>query len=141
MTDQTKTALEQARRIAVVGYSANPARPSHRVAQFLQAAGYDVIAVNPGLAGQIHLGKPAVAQLSDIAGGVDLVDVFRASDAVPAIVDEVLDLDPRPQTLWLQLDITSPATQKAADAGIAVVEDRCTAIEYQRLFGAQRVTP
>ncbi|ADO43424.1 CoA-binding protein [Ketogulonicigenium vulgare] len=135
-----KKALEKARRIAIVGFSANPARPSHSVARFLQAAGYDLVLVNPGLAGQDHLGTKVVATLAE-AGRIDLVDVFRNSHAIPALVDELLALPYAPHTLWLQLGITNLATLAASEAGIAVVEDRCTAIEYQRHFGASRINP
>ncbi|MGR3485632.1 MAG: CoA-binding protein [Paracoccaceae bacterium] len=136
MTDAELTALlTRVRRIALVGFSANPARPSHRVAAFLIRHGYAVVPVNPGLAGQTHLGVEVTGALSGIEGPVDMVDVFRASEHVAGIVDEVLTLWPdAPPVIWTQLDVRDDAAAaRARAAGATVVQDRCPAIEIPRL--------
>ncbi|SEM54377.1 hypothetical protein SAMN04488003_101477 [Loktanella fryxellensis] len=126
--------LHRVRRIAVVGFSANPARTSHGVARFLQGRGHVIVPVNPGLAGQVHLGEVVHATLADVPGTVDMVDVFRQSDAVPGIVEEALARWPTLDVIWLQLGVRHDAAAAAARAqGVTVVQDRCPKIEYARL--------
>lgn len=126
-------ALTTSRTIAIVGASADAARPSHDVMQYLQTAGYDVIPVNPGLAGQNLLGVPVVATLRDVAKPIDLVDIFRRVDAVPAIVEDAIAVGAK--TVWMQLDIVDEASaERARAAGLDVVMDRCTKIEHARLM-------
>lgn len=119
----------------MVGASPNPARPSNGVLRFLLGKGYDVVPINPGHAGkQIH-GQTVVASLADIEGPVDMVDVFRAADRLPALVDEILALPNRPKVIWGQLTVRDDeAAKKAEEAGITVIMDRCPAIEYPRLM-------
>ena len=126
--------LRSTKVIALVGASPNAERPSHRVMAFLLRKGYRVIPVNPGQAGKEILGQPVVARLADILEPIDLVDVFRAADALPDLVDEVLALSPVPKVIWGQLSVRhDEAAAKAEAAGIKVVMDRCPAIEYPRL--------
>ncbi len=130
--------LLRTRRIALVGASANPARPSHGVMRVLLARGYAVTPVNPGLAGQTLLGRPVAATLDEAArdpdGPLDMVDIFRASDQAGAVVDDAIRLGAR--SVWLQLGvIDTAAVQRALDAGLAAVMDRCPAIEWPRLLG------
>lgn len=116
--------------IALVGASQNAARPSHGVMKFLLARGYDVVPVNPGLAGQEILGQRVYATLGDIPHKIDMVDVFRNSDAVAGLVHEALELSPRPSVIWLQLGVRDDeAAKKAEAAGLKVVMNRCPAIE------------
>ncbi|WP_428375944.1 CoA-binding protein [Lichenicoccus sp.] len=116
------------RRIALVGASANPARPSHGVMRFLLARGFTVVPVNPGLAGQLLLGQPVVSLLAD-AAPLDMVDVFRASGHVAGIAGEAIRLGAR--TLWLQLGVIDEAAAATARAaGLRVVMDRCPKIEW-----------
>ena len=89
--------LSQTRTIALVGASANPARPSHHVMAFLLGRGYRVIPVNPGLTGQTLLGQPVVARLAELGESVDMVEIFRSSDAAGGVVDEALALAPPPR--------------------------------------------
>ncbi len=128
--------LQSVKTIALLGASPKPERPSNGVMAFLLSKGYRVIPVNPGQAGkQIH-GETVVARLADIKEGVDMVDVFRESFALPGIVDEVLAMENRPSVLWMQLDVVhEEAAERAAQAGLQVVMDRCPAIEYPRLIG------
>lgn len=125
--------LASVRTIAVVGASANPARPSHDVTAWLAGRGYEVVAVNPGHAGGTIAGVPCFASLADVPHPIDMVDVFRRSDAVPGIVDEVLAMAPQPMALWLQLGVVhEDAATRARTAGIIVVQDRCPKIELMR---------
>jgi predicted CoA-binding protein len=134
--DDIRDILAHARTIAVVGLSANPDRPSHAVAAFLAARGHRVVGVNPGIAGQRMLGEEVRATLSDIPFDIDMVDIFRPSDAVPPIVDEALARFPALDTIWMQLGIRhADAAARARAAGIRVVENRCPKIEYARLAG------
>ncbi len=123
--------LTTTRRIAVVGLSPNPARPSYGVTAFLIGRGFDVVGVNPGLAGQTVLGRPVVATLAD-AAPLDMVDIFRASDAAGAVIDQAIALGAR--TVWTQLGVRDDAAAARAEAaGLRVVMDRCPAIEWRRL--------
>lgn len=140
-TDQfLRQILKRTRTIAVVGVSANEVRPSFYVARYLKLKGYTVVPVNPGLAGQTLLGETVYAALSDVPMDVDMVDIFRRSEAVPAIVDEALARWPALQTIWMQIGVThADATSLAEARGVDVVQDRCPKIEYQRLFGELRM--
>lgn len=121
--------------IAVVGLSPNEARPSWGVARYLQANGYRVIPVNPGQAGGKILGETVYARLSDIPPmiPVQMVDIFRKSEAVGPIVDEALAHLPHLNSIWLQLGIRNDAAASRAEArGITVIQDRCPKIEFPR---------
>lgn len=138
--DFLKTILKRTRRVAVVGVSMNPVRPSNYVARYMGLKGYEVIPVNPGHAGEILYGQTVRATLSEIEGGVDMVDIFRRSDHVPPIVDEALSAFPELQTIWMQIGVeNTEAAEKARARGVDVVMNRCPKIEYQRLFGELRM--
>ncbi len=123
--------LRRTRRIALVGASARPERPSFGVMRFLLSRGYDVVPVNPGLAGQRLHGQLVVATLSE-AAPLDMVDIFRSLDQVPAVVDEATRLGPR--SVWMQLGLAEPASAgRARAAGLVVAMNRCPAIEWPRL--------
>jgi len=124
--------LRSARRIAVVGLSDDPFRPSHSVAGYLQRAGYEIVGVHPG--GGTVLGVPRLASLREVrAGGpIDIVDIFRRSEAVPALLPELLAV--RPRLVWMQLGVEdAPTAEALIAAGIAVVQDRCLAVEHRAL--------
>ena len=128
--------LNEVKSIAIVGASANDVRPSFFVAKYLIDKGYDVFPVNPGQAGKQILGRMTYASLADVPEAIDMVDIFRASAAVPAIIDEVLALDPLPKVVWMQLTVRhDEAAARAEAAGIRVVMNRCPKIEYARLSG------
>lgn len=128
--------LNSVRSIAIVGASANEVRPSFFVTKYLIDKGYKVFPINPGHAGREILGRMTYASLADVPEPIDMVDVFRASAAVPGVVDEVLALDPRPAVIWMQLTVRhDEAAAKAEAAGIKVVMNRCPKIEYGRLSG------
>jgi predicted CoA-binding protein len=134
--DDLRRILGTTRVIALVGASANPDRPSHRVGWSLARRGYRVIPVNPGLAGQSLFGETVVARLSDIPAdaSVDMVDIFRRSEEVGPVVDAALAALPSLRTVWMQLGVVNQAAAEAARAkGVEVVMDRCPAIEIPRL--------
>ena len=126
--------LQENRRIAMVGLSADPMRPSHFAAIYMQSEGYDVIPVNPRYAGQTILGETVYSSLEEIPGQVDIVDVFRRADEVPKIARSAAAIGAN--VLWMQLGIVNDeAAQIAREAGLEVVMDRCVKIEHARFFG------
>ncbi|MGI9399758.1 MAG: CoA-binding protein [Rhizobiaceae bacterium] len=128
--------LMKARTVAIVGASANKVRPSYFVTTYLDSKGFDVIPVNPGKAGQQIAGLDTVGSLADIDRPVDLVDIFRKSEAAIGVVHEILAMDPLPKVVWMQLGIKNyEAAGLAEEAGMKVVMNRCPKIEYARLCG------
>ena len=128
------TLLRDARTIAVVGYSADPSRPSSSVSRYLRQHGYRVVPVNPLLSGAVVDGERAYDRLTDIPADVriDLVDVFRRGEHLDAVVDDALAA--RAPALWFQLRLGNvAAAERAEAAGLRVVWDRCTRIEHQRM--------
>lgn len=128
--------LTGTRTVAMVGWSPNPERPSHGVADFLRSRGMRVIPVNPGQAGLTHADETIRARLNEIptADGVEMVDIFRRSDAVSAIVDEALVALPGLKVIWMQLGVQDEAAAARARArGVIVVQNRCPKIETRRL--------
>ena len=126
--------LNTVKTIAMVGVSANTSRPSYFAFKYLLERGYHMIPVNPGLAGSELLNQKVYARLGDIPEPIDMVDIFRASQYAPAIVEEALALSPRPQVIWMQLGIRNDdAAMLAEQNGLKVVMNRCPKIEYGRL--------
>lgn len=124
--------LGEPQRIAVVGASPNPARPSNGVLAFLVAQGHDVIAINPGHAGSTIHGAPVVASLANVEPPAEIVDIFRKSEDAGAAVDEAIVHGAK--AVWLQIGVIDDAAAKRADAaGLIVVMDRCPKIEAPRL--------
>jgi len=120
--------------IAMVGISPKDNRPSYFAFKYLLERGYRMIPVNPGHAGKEILGQKVYAKLTDIPEPVDMVDIFRASQFAPAVVDEALQMKPPPAVIWMQLTVRNDeAAVKAEAAGLKVVMDRCPKIEYGRL--------
>ncbi len=128
--------LTSVKRIALVGASANEARPSFIVTKYLLDKGYDVIPVNPGLAGQTLLGRTVHGTLQDIVGPIDMVEIFRNSEAAGPITDEALALEPLPKVIWMQLSVRNDEAAARVEAlGVKVVMNRCPKIEYGRMSG------
>ena len=122
--------------IAMIGASPKPWRDSYRVMEFLQKQGYRVLPINPTFAGQELLGEQVLAQLSDCPAPVDMVDIFRNSDAAGQVVDEALCEKQRLglRAIWMQLGVVDhAAAERASQAGFSVVMDRCPKIELRRL--------
>ena len=129
--DRVRELLLGARRIAVVGLSADATRPSHWVSEYMQTAGYEIVPVHP--AGGTVLGAPVHPSLTQAAeaGPIDLVKVFRRSEHIPALVDEIIAV--RPQLVWLQAGIRNDdAAGRIEAAGIPVVQDRCIMVDHRR---------
>jgi len=134
--DEIRAILSRVKRIAMVGASANPARPSYFVLKYLSSRGFTVMPINPGLAGGDILGHSVYAKLAEAPGPIDMVDIFRNSEAALGIVQEVLMLDPKPSVIWMQLGVfNAEAAKIARAAGLTVVMNRCPKIEYARLSG------
>ncbi|WP_424986113.1 CoA-binding protein [Microbulbifer sp. S227A] len=135
-----KDVLKRTRVIAVVGVSMNPVRPSYYVARYLSLKGYTVIPVNPGHAGKTLFGATIMGSLRDIDRPVDMVDIFRRSEAVPPIVDEALQAFPDLGTIWMQIGVEHEEAAARAEAhGVTVIQNLCPKMEYQRLFGELRM--
>jgi len=127
--DAARPIVATARRIAIVGLSPNPNRPSHGVGAYLQRAGYQIVPVRPGV--DEVLGEPAYPTLAAAAaaGPLDIVDIFRRPDAIGALVPDLLAA--RPQLVWMQLGISNEAAADALGAaGIPVVQDHCLKLAH-----------
>jgi predicted CoA-binding protein len=129
--------LQQYQHVAIVGISSDQYRPSHFVAIYLQAEGYDIVLVNPRYAGQTILGKKVYASLTEAkAAGetIEIVDVFRKPEDIPPIAEEAIQIGAN--VLWLQLGIRNDeAGKRAQEAGLTFVQDRCIKMEHARFFG------
>lgn len=129
--DEIKELFERAKTIAVVGLSSSPLRPSHGVSAYMQSHGYRIIPVNPQIRGA--LGEKAYPSLSQVPEKIDIVNIFRRPEFVEEIVDEAIAL--KVPAIWMQEDVVNePAAQKARNAGIFVVMDRCILKEHQLRF-------
>lgn len=132
--DYIRHVLDKVRTIALVGASNNTVRPSYFVLKYMLAKGYKVIPVNPGLAGQEILGQRVYASLQDIPEPVDMVDVFRNSEAALRITKDAIAIGAK--VVWMQLSVRNDEAAALAEAaGLEVVMDRCPKIEYGRLSG------
>src|SRR4051812_6438929 len=126
---EIRRVLEEAKTIAVVGYSTRPMRPSHEIAHMLKAVGYDVYLVNPTVASTSE--EVIYPQLADVPVPIDIVDVFRRADAVPDVVEAAIAA--KAKLVWMQLGIINEAAaQRAEEAGLKVIMDRCIKIDYWR---------
>ena len=134
--DYIRDILSSVRTIALVGVSDNDVRASYFVYKYLLDKGYDVTPVNPNLAGRELVGRKVYASLSDIPHTLDMVDIFRNSQAAGAITDEALTLTPLPKVIWMQLTVRNDEAAARAEAkGVKVVMNRCPKMEYGKLSG------
>ena len=132
--DYIRDILEDTKTIAMVGASSDPERPSNQIMRYLQAAGFRVIPVNPGIGAEGLFGETAYASLEEVPDQIDMVDVFRQSDAVAGIVDELIPIIASKgiRYLWLQLGVLDETSaDRARKAGLEVVMDRCLKIEHE----------
>ena len=126
--------LKDTKLIAMVGASATWSRPSYFAMKYMQQKGFRVIPVNPGIAGKEVLGELAVANLEEIQEPIDMVDIFRNSKAAGQIPDDAIKAEAK--IVWMQLGVrNNEAAERAEDAGLRVVMNRCPKIEYARLYG------
>lgn len=131
-----RSILAQAKTVAIVGASTNPARASNIVLKYLLLKRYRAIPVNAVYAGQEILGEMTYASLAEAPQPLDMIDIFRRHDAIAGIVDEALALEKKPKAIWMQLGVRDDASAARAEAaGIKVVMNRCAKIEYGRLCG------
>lgn len=134
--DYIRSVLQDVKTIAVVGASANTVRPSYFVMKYMIEKGYTVYPVNPGLAGQDLLGQKVYATLAEIPVSIDMVDIFRNSEAALDVTKEALSLAVKPAVIWMQLSVRhDEAAELAEAAGIRVVMNRCPKMEYGKLSG------
>jgi predicted CoA-binding protein len=134
--DYLRGILQSVKTIALVGASQNPARPSWIVTKYLIERDYKVIPINPGLAGGELLGQRVYGSLAEVPVPIDMVEIFRNSEAAGPITDEALALDPLPKVIWMQLTVRDDAAAGRAEAkGVKVVMDRCPKIEFGRFSG------
>ena len=134
--DLIRSILKSAKTIALVGASANEVRPSYFVLKYLLGRGYRMFPVNPGIAGTDILGAKVYGSLAEIPEPLDMVEIFRNSEAADGIVDEALALDPLPKIIWMQLSVRNDAAAARAEArGVQVIMNRCPKIEYGRISG------
>jgi predicted CoA-binding protein len=134
--DYIRSILQLVRTIALVGASAKEVRPSHLVMKYMLSKGYEVIPINPGLEGKTILDRTVYARLKDVPGPIDMVDIFKNSEAAGAVVDEALQLDPLPKVIWMQLTVRNDAAALRAEArGVQVVMNRCPKMEYGKHSG------
>lgn len=134
--DFLRDVLGRVKTIACIGASPNPARPSHYVSQYLRQKGYRVIPVNPGHGGKHLFGEVVVPDIASLPDGVDMIDVFRRSDAVAEVVGAAIERFPDLDVLWTQIGVRDDAAAARAEAaGVTVIQDRCPKIEYARLIG------
>ncbi len=132
--DDLRELLQASRTIAVVGMKDDESEDAYRVPLYMQRHGHRILPVNPKL-GRV-LGERAAGSLGEIDVPVDLVNLFRAPDHIPAHVDEILAMQPRPRAVWMQLGIVHGASAARLRAeGIQVVQDRCIMVEHRRLLG------
>ncbi len=128
--EELKAILQRYRRVAVVGLSDKPSRPSYGVAAYLLRAGYEIVPVNPTI--EATLGRRAVDSVREVPPPVEIVDVFRRPEDVPPVVDDAIAAGAK--VLWLQEGIVNEAAaERARQAGLVVVQDRCMAKEHRRL--------
>jgi len=125
--------------IAVIGIKEGESQDAYRIPLYLQRAGYQIVPINPKL--ERVLDEECYANLNEIESTtkpIDIVNVFRASDNVPAHVEEILELDPKPRAVWMQLGIQhGPSAERLRDAGIIVIQDRCIMVDHRRLLGGE----
>ncbi len=134
--DLIRSILKSTKTIAMVGASANEVRPSYFVLKYLLGRGYRMFPVNPGIAGTEILGAKVYGSLAEIPEPLDMVEIFRNSEAADGIVDEALALDPLPKVIWMQLSVRNDAAAARAEArGVQVIMNRCPKIEYGRISG------
>lgn len=128
--DEIRTLLQTAKTIAVVGLSDNPLRPSYGVSAYMQGQGYRIIPVNPNC--DFVLGEKSYPSLNDVPEKVDIVNVFRRSEYVPAVVDQAIQI--KAPAVWMQEGVIhEAAAKKAREQGIFVVMDRCILIEHRNV--------
>ncbi|MFC4767320.1 CoA-binding protein [Effusibacillus consociatus] len=130
--------LRESKNIAVFGLSDDPSKASNQVAQYLQSQGYEIVPINPKATS--ILGRKAHPTLLDVEGPIDIVDVFRRSEQIPEVVDQVLQMQHKPKAVWIQLGIVNDEQcRRIEEAGIMAIQDSCLKVEHYRLLGKEKL--
>jgi uncharacterized protein len=134
--DDIKRILQESKTVAVLGAHFDVSKAAYYVPRYLQSRGYDIFPINAVYAEKEILGKPTLSQLSNLTTPIDLVDIFRRSEAIPEHVEDIMSMKPLPKVVWFQLGIQNDeAAQRLSEAGITVVQNRCTLADHQSFFG------
>ena len=132
--DDVKRVLLESETVAVLGANVKESKAAHYVPKYLYGEGYTIYPVNPVHEGKTLFGEPFVANLRDLQRPVDVVDVFRRSEALPEHVEDILAMEPRPKVVWFQSGIRhDEVAQRFSEAGIDVIQSRCMLADHQRL--------
>jgi uncharacterized protein len=132
-----KRILRDSKTVAVLGIHTNVSKAAYYVPRYLDSRDYEIFPVNPVFAGQEILGRTTVPKLADLTTPIDLVDVFRRSELIPEHLGDILAMKPLPKVVWFQLGIQNDeAARKLSEAGIEVVQNRCTLADHQNFFGS-----
>jgi uncharacterized protein len=134
--DDVKRILRESKTVAVLGAHTNVSKAAYYVPRYLDSRNYEIFPVNPVFAGEEIFGKVTVSSLTELTTAIDLVDVFRRSEALPNHVADILGMKPLPKVVWFQLGIQNDeVAQQLSKAGIKVVQNRCTLADHQNFFG------
>ncbi len=132
-----KRILQESKTVAVLGAHHEVSKAAYYVPRYLQSRGYDIFPVNAVYTEKEILGKQTLSKLSDLTTPIDIVDVFRRSEAIPEHIEDILAMKPLPKVVWLQLGIQNDeVAQQLSNAGIEVVQNRCTLADHQHFFGS-----
>lgn len=132
-----KRILQESKTVAVLGAHYDVGKAAYYVPRYLQSRDYDIFPVNAVYTDKEILGRPTLAKLSNLTTPIDIVNVFRRSEAIPEHLEDILSMKPLPKVVWLQLGIqNNEAAQKLSEAGITVVQNRCTLADHQSFFGS-----
>jgi uncharacterized protein len=135
--NEVKRILQESKTVAILGAHTNVSKAAYYVPRYLDSRNYEIFPVNPVFAGQEIFGKTTVSSLSELTAPIDLVDVFRRSEALPGHVAEILAMKPLPKVVWFQLGIQNDeVAEQLSKAGIEVVQNRCTLADHQTFFGS-----
>jgi uncharacterized protein len=133
--EDVRRILQESKTVAVLGAHTDVSKAAYYVPSYLDSRGYEIFPVNPVFAGQEIFGKVTVSSLTELTTPIDIVDIFRRSDALPNHVSEILGMKPLPKVVWFQLGIQNDEVAKIlSEAGIEVVQNRCTLADHQDFF-------
>ena len=134
-TEEVKRVLRESKTVAVLGANVRESKPAHYVPKYLYGEGYTIYPVNPVHEGKTLFGEPFVPKLSDLQGPIDVVDIFRRSEALSEHVDDILAMEPHPKVVWFQSGIRhDEVAEQLSEAGIDVIQSRCMLADHQRLL-------
>jgi uncharacterized protein len=134
--EDVRRILQESKTVAILGAHTDVSKAAYYVPSYLDSRGYEIFPVNPAFARQEIFGKATVSKLSDLTTPIDIVDVFRRSEAIPEHLEDILAMKPLPKVVWFQLGIQNDeVARQLSEAGIEVVQNRCTLADHQTFFG------